>query len=186
MRKCLLSFSIIITLTLGKVQRSDAFEIQSEICTVRIASINWFGLRAKWKHSVRNIATRTDVKSEVGDTRDRFNYGPRFLRELSVHSVSRGNESCGAARPDAHVCVGVIDRAHGAFGIFTAAITPTVFHSAYLWLSLINDTVVLTPLKYRGDRGISRPRGDINNCTRIALHACTDAQRLRNSARKQT
>lgn len=97
-------------------------------------------------------------KCKVSDTRDRFNYGLRFLRELSVHSVSRGNESCGAVRPDAHVCVGVIDRAHGAFGIFTAAITPTVFHSAYLWLSLINDTVVLTPLKYRGDHGISRPR----------------------------
>lgn len=103
---------------------------------------------------------RTDAKSRVSDTRDRFNYGLRFLRELSVHSVSlEGNESCGAVRSDAHVYVGVIDRAHGAFGIFTAAITPTVFHSAYLRLSLINDTVVLTPLKYRGDRGISRPRG---------------------------
>lgn len=30
-------------------------------------------------------------------------------------------------------------------GAFYAAITPTVFHSAYLRLSLINDTVVLTP-----------------------------------------
>jgi len=111
--------------------------------------------------------------SKVADTRDRCNYGLKFLHELSVLSVSRENESCGAVRRTRTcvcvcvcVCVGVIDRAHRAFGVFTAAITPTVFHSAYLWLSLINDTVVLTPLKYRGDRGISTARsrcGDINN-----------------------
>lgn len=75
----------------------------------------------------------------------------------------------------AHVYVGVIDRAHGALDLFTAAITPAVFHSAYLRLSLINDTVVLTPLKYRGGYGIARPRScrDINNWLHVHRAACS-------------
>lgn len=54
------------------------------------------------------------------------------------------------------MCVGVIDQALRVSVLFTPAITPTVFHSTYLRLSLINDTVVLTPLKYDESRASRR------------------------------
>lgn len=79
-------------------------EIQSEMRAVRIAFINWFGLRA----SVRNESTRPGI-SPRGQTWNLksaireidlimvrgFCANYRSTRSLSL---SRGNESCGAAR----------------------------------------------------------------------------------------
>jgi len=68
--------------------------------------------KTKWNYSPKN---RHENEREIFKvTRDRFNYGLRFLHELSVLSVSWENEST----PDKHVRVGVINRAHGAFGAF--------------------------------------------------------------------
>lgn len=130
----------------------------------------------KWNHSPRNIATRTDVKSEVIDMRDRFNYvlkgfctnywSFRSLGEMKVKGPHTGR---------ARVCGRYRSGPRGIRG-FYGGYYSTVFHSAYLWLSLINDTVVLTPLKYREGRGISAARLRlITDCMRIVLHACTNA-----------
>lgn len=98
-----------------------------------------------------------------------FRAGPKGFRleELGCLLKAKGR-----------ACVGVIDRALGVSVLFTAAITPTVFHSAYSRLSLINDTVVLTPSMHGGGRG---PPFRVHDAA-ILITGCTIAAWLRGHA----